>query len=131
MARERCGAALVYVYSRCGAWRGNASGAGNGVEPDLAPSHLSRSTDKRTYRDAAAEFGVRPKYRVLNKPLLRMAALFDPRVRESYEMLYQSDGPYLFDASKFTAEFGFAGTPYSEGIRITAASYQRKPGASR
>jgi hypothetical protein len=72
---------------------------------------------------AAAEFGVRPKYRVLSKPLLRAAGLFDPRIRESYEMLYQSDRPYIFDSSKFLAEFGFAGTPYSDGIRITADSY--------
>ncbi len=95
------------------------------------PTFAPPPTGKEFIQMAAAEFGVRPKYRVLNKPLLRMAGLFDPRVRESYEMLYQSDGPYIFDASKFATEFGFAGTPYSEGIRITAKSYQRKPGASR
>ena len=75
---------------------------------------------------AAADFGVLPKYRVLSKPLLYAAGFFDPRIHESYEMLYQSDGPYLFDASKFAAEFGFAGTPYSDGIRITADSFKRK-----
>ena len=31
---------------------------------------------------------------------------------ESYEMLYQSDSPYLFDSSKFAREFGFAGSPW-------------------
>jgi len=51
---------------------------------------------------------------------------FDPVVRESYEMLYQSDAPYLFDSNKFAREFGFAGTPYPEGIRIAAESYKRK-----
>jgi hypothetical protein len=40
-------------------------------------------------------------------------------------MLYQSDSPYLFDSSKFTREFGFAGTPYPDGIRVTAASFKR------
>jgi nucleoside-diphosphate-sugar epimerase len=92
--------------------------------------HLPTSSDAPTGKEfiemAAAEFGVRPKYRVLSKPLLRAAGLFDPRIRESYEMLYQSDRPYLFDAGKFATEFGFAGTPYSEGVRITADSYQRK-----
>jgi nucleoside-diphosphate-sugar epimerase len=95
------------------------------------PTSATPPTGKQFIEMAAAEFGVRPKYRVLSRPLLRAAGLFDPRVRESYEMLYQSDGPYLFDASKFAAEFGFAGTPYSEGIRITAASYHRKPGGSQ
>jgi hypothetical protein len=39
-------------------------------------------------------------------------------------MLYQSDSPYLFDSSKFTKEFGFAGTPYADGIRAIAASFK-------
>jgi len=89
------------------------------------PTSPAPPTGKEFIEMAAAEFGVRPKYRVLSKPMLRAAGLFDPRIRESYEMLYQSDSPYLFDASKFATEFGFAGTPYSEGIRITAQSCQR------
>jgi hypothetical protein len=73
----------------------------------------------------AAAFGVKPKYRVLSKPLLRVAGWFDPRVRESYEMLYQSEAPYIFDSTKFATEFGFAGRPYAEGIQIAAESYPR------
>ena len=57
--------------------------------------------------------------------MLRVAGWFDPLVAESYEMLYQSDGPYLFDSSKFAREFGFGGTPYADGIRTTAASFKR------
>jgi len=72
---------------------------------------------------AAQELRVAPRYRVLSRPMLRLAGWFDPLVAESYEMLYQSDSPYLFDSGKFATEFGFAGTPYAEGIRATAASY--------
>jgi nucleoside-diphosphate-sugar epimerase len=74
---------------------------------------------------AAKEFGVAPRYRVLSRPMLRIAGWFDPVVAESYEMLYQSDSPYLFDSGKFAREFGFAGTPYADGIRTTAASFRR------
>jgi nucleoside-diphosphate-sugar epimerase len=74
---------------------------------------------------AAKEFGVAPKYRVLSRPMIRFAGWFNPLVGESYEMLYQSDSAYLFDSSKFAREFGFAGTPYAEGIRTTAASFQK------
>jgi hypothetical protein len=56
--------------------------------------------------------------------MLRVAGLFNPLVRESYEMLYQSDAPYLFDSTKFAREFGFTATPYPEGIRIAADSYK-------
>jgi nucleoside-diphosphate-sugar epimerase len=74
---------------------------------------------------AAKEFGVAPRYRVLSRPMLRFAGWFDPLVAESYEMLYQSDAPYLFDSSKFAKEFSYAGTPYADGIRKTAASFKR------
>jgi nucleoside-diphosphate-sugar epimerase len=91
--------------------------------------HLPTASDPPTGKEfigmAAAAFGVKPKYRVLSKPLLRVAGWFDPRVRESYEMLYQSSAPYIFDSTKFATAFGFAGTPYAEGIRIAAESYAR------
>jgi hypothetical protein len=41
------------------------------------------------------------------------------------EMLHQSDAPYLFDSGKFAKEFGFAGTPYADGSRASAASFMR------
>jgi hypothetical protein len=40
-------------------------------------------------------------------------------------MLYQNDSPYLFDSSKFKRAFSFSGTPYAEGIRATAAPFQK------
>jgi len=73
---------------------------------------------------AAEALGVAPKVRVLGRPMVRLAGWFKPLVAESYEMLYQSDSPYLFDSGKFAGEFGFAGTPYTEGIRATAASFR-------
>ncbi len=72
---------------------------------------------------AAQAFGVSAKYRVLNKPMLRVAGWFRPEIRESYEMLYQNDSPYIFDSGKFAREFGFAGTSYDEGVRVTADSF--------
>ncbi len=90
------------------------------------PTAPNPPTGKEFIALAAKEFGVSPKYRVLSRPMLRVAGWFNPMVRESYEMLYQSDSPYVFDSTKFANEFGFAGTPYAEGIRIVADSYKRK-----
>jgi nucleoside-diphosphate-sugar epimerase len=90
------------------------------------PTAPNPPTGKEFISMAAREFGVAPKYRVLNRPMLWAAGLFDAQIRESYEMLYQSDSPYLFDSSKFAREFGFSGTAYSEGIRIAAESYKRQ-----
>ncbi len=93
-----------------------------------APNPL---TGKEFVTMAARELGAEPKYRVLGRPMLRIAGWFNPLVAESYEMLYQSEYPYIFDSSKYAREFGFAGTPYTEGIRATAASFGHKAATSR
>jgi nucleoside-diphosphate-sugar epimerase len=92
--------------------------------------HLPTSPSPLTGREfismSANEFGVPAKYRVLSRPMIRIAGLFDSNIRESYEMLYQSEFEYLFDSSKFAKAYGFAGTPYQDGIRATAASFKGK-----
>ena len=50
---------------------------------------------------------------------------FNPLVGEIYEILYQNDSPYVFDSSKFARAFSFSGTPYAQGIRATAGSFQK------
>jgi nucleoside-diphosphate-sugar epimerase len=91
--------------------------------------HVPTSPDPLTGQQfitmAAQEFGVAPRYRVLNRFMLRVAGWFDSTIGESYEMLYQSDSPYIFDSSKFARAFAFAGTPYADGIRTTAASFRK------
>ncbi len=88
------------------------------------PTTPNPLTGKEFVGLAAKEFGVAAKYRILSRPMIRIAGWFNPQVAESYEMLYQNDAPYLFDSSKFAREFGFAGTPYADGIRATAASFK-------
>jgi len=82
-------------------------------------------TGKEFIAMAAKEIGVAPRYRVLSRPMLRLVGWFNPVVGESYEMLYQNDSTYLFDSSKFAKSFGFSGTPYAEGIRVSAASFKK------
>lgn len=91
--------------------------------------HLPTAAPPPTGREfvamAAEAFGVAAKHRVLARPLLKIYGWFNSQVGESYEMLYQNEYPYIFDSSKFARAFGFAGTPYREGIRITAQSFRR------
>jgi hypothetical protein len=58
--------------------------------------------------------------------MLKVVGWFNPMVRESNEMLYQSEFPYDFDSTKFARAFGVEGTAYAEGIRIAAESYKLK-----
>jgi len=88
------------------------------------PTAADPLTGKEFIASAADEMCVEPKFRLLGRPAVRLAGWFNPMVGEVYEMLYQNDSPYLFDSSKYTSAFGTAGTPYAEGIRVTAASYR-------
>jgi len=81
-------------------------------------------TGKEFIKMVAKEFGVEPRYRVLSRPLLKVAGWFDTDVRESYEMLYQSDSEYLFDATKFSRAFGFEPRSYKVGVEQTASAYK-------
>ena len=92
--------------------------------------HLPTAPNPPTGREfinmSAKEFGVLPRYRVLTRPMIRIAGLFDSSIRDSYEMLYQSDSAYIFDSSKFAKAYGFSGTPYQDGIRATATSFKKR-----
>ena len=93
------------------------------------PTAPNPPTGRELIGMTAKELAVPEKYRVLSRPMIWMAGWFNFQVRESYEMLYQYDSPYLFDSGRFAREFGFAGTPYAEGIRATAASLKDGGGA--
>jgi nucleoside-diphosphate-sugar epimerase len=68
---------------------------------------------------AAKELGVAPRTLVLKKWMVRLAGVSDRTVRESYEMLYQSEFDYYFDSSKFNQHFQYVPMSYPEGIAQT------------
>ena len=90
------------------------------------PTAPAPPTGREFVEKAAAAMDVKPKYRLLSRPMLRVAGWFNPIIREVREMLYQNDSLYLFDSTKYARAFGFAGTQYEEGIRATAASYRAR-----
>jgi nucleoside-diphosphate-sugar epimerase len=84
------------------------------------PTAPSPPTGKAFIGMAARAFGTQPKYRVLSRPMLRLAGFFNSDVRESHEMLYQYDSDYVFDSTKFSRTFRFEPTSYQDGIERTA-----------
>jgi nucleoside-diphosphate-sugar epimerase len=88
------------------------------------PTASNPPTGKKFIELVAGEFGVPAKYRILSRPIVKIAGLFDSNVRESYEMLYQNDSDYVFDSSKFARAFDLEATSYAEGIKLTAAAYR-------
>ena len=92
--------------------------------------HLPTAAPALTGREfidmSAQAMGVPAREQLLSPLAVRLYGWFRPVVGEIHEMLYQNDAPYLFDSGKFAQAFGFAGTPYAEGIRTTAAAYRSK-----
>jgi nucleoside-diphosphate-sugar epimerase len=73
------------------------------------------------------------KVTATSAPALRIAGLFDVRARESREMLYQWDRPFVLDASKFQRVFGpYHPTPPQQAAATTVNWFsERARGARR
>jgi nucleoside-diphosphate-sugar epimerase len=88
------------------------------------PTAPDPPTGKQFIELAAKEFGTKPKYRVLTRPMLWMAEWFDTTVRELYEMLYQYEFDYVFDSTKFMKAFHFQPTSYPASVHRTSQAYR-------
>ena len=88
--------------------------------------HIPTASDPRTGKQfiemTAKEFGLEPKYRVLARPMIKLAGFFNSDLHDLYEMLYQYESDYDFDSSKFESAFEYKPTPYAYGIHETAVS---------
>jgi nucleoside-diphosphate-sugar epimerase len=88
------------------------------------PTAPNPPTGKEFVGMAARAFGIRPTYSILSKWMVKFAGVFDSAVRESYEMLYQSEADYIFDSTKFERAYNFVPTSYVAGIGQTVAAYK-------
>jgi nucleoside-diphosphate-sugar epimerase len=86
------------------------------------PTDKNALTGKEFIELSAKAFDVNPDYMVLKKWMIKMAGLFIPIVKESFEMLYQNEYDYLFDSTKFEKAFNFNPRNYQDGIIETVKS---------
>jgi nucleoside-diphosphate-sugar epimerase len=76
------------------------------------------------------EIGKPPKMSGMGKLMLSMGGLFIPAARETVEMLYEFDKPFVVDSSKFCRAFGEIATPHQDAVRATMAWYREHLGNS-
>jgi nucleoside-diphosphate-sugar epimerase len=80
----------------------------------------------------AAALGRPVKVTATSRLALRTAGVFDPRARESAELLYQWQRPFVLDASKFQRAFGpFQPTPHQQAVAATVAWFRERAGRPR
>jgi nucleoside-diphosphate-sugar epimerase len=63
----------------------------------------------------------------VSRPMMALAGLFIPGARESVEMMYEFEKPFVVDSSKFERTFGSKATPLEESIKATVAWYRQHP----
>ena len=59
--------------------------------------------------------------------MMRIGGLFIPEAKESVEMMYEFEKPFMVDSSKFEKTFGTRATPMREAIKETVAWYKTHP----
>jgi nucleoside-diphosphate-sugar epimerase len=92
-----------------------------------APTDPDTLTGKEFMQLSDKYFGTDLPPQIIPKWLLGILGWFTPVIRESMEMLYQNDRSYIFDSSKFFAQFpDFKYTTYEEGIKQIAMSYGKE-----
>src|SRR5215216_2949935 len=89
--------------------------------------HLPSSetvTTRRFVETIFEEVGKPARVQAAPKILLRALGLFNPPLRETIEMLYEFEEPFVMDHSDFTRTFGDHATPLEKAIRETVRWYR-------
>jgi nucleoside-diphosphate-sugar epimerase len=91
------------------------------------PNDQPNMTQGELVRLFAEEAGVEPKMSSMGKLMMSIGGLFIPEAKESVEMMYEFEKPFVIDSSKFEKKFGMKATPIREAIRETVAWYKSHP----
>ncbi len=73
------------------------------------------------------EIGNPPKMKGMTKLMLMLGGLFVPAARETIEMMYEFENPFVVDSSKFEGTFRIKATPIREAVRRTVEWYRANP----
>jgi nucleoside-diphosphate-sugar epimerase len=73
------------------------------------------------------ETGKKAKLIVLPRFVVRLSGMFDPLVKELYELAYQFEFPYLVNAEKYSRRFGPHFTPPETIVKETIQWFQSTP----
>jgi nucleoside-diphosphate-sugar epimerase len=91
------------------------------------PNDQPKMTQGELVRMFAEEAGVEPKMSSMGKTMMAIGGLFIPEAKESVEMMYEFEKPFIIDSSKFERTFGMKATSMREAIKETVAWYKSHP----
>lgn len=91
------------------------------------PNDMPKITQGEIVRMFAGEAGLEPKMSGMGRLMMWIGGLLVPAAKETSEMMYEFDQPFIVDSSKFEGAFGMKATPMREAIRETVAWYRSHP----
>ena len=91
------------------------------------PNDQPRMTQGELVRLFAEEAGVEPNISSMGKLMMSIGGLFIPEARETVEMMYEFDIPFIIDSSKFENTFGLKATPIRAALKETVNWYKSHP----
>ena len=91
------------------------------------PNDMPRITQGEMVRMFAEEAGLEPKMSGMGRWMMWMGGLFIPEAKETFEMMYEYEQPFIVESSKFEKTFGLKATPMCEAMKETVAWYKRHP----
>ena len=91
------------------------------------PNDQPKMMQGELVRMFAEETGVEPRMSSMGKTMMAIGGIFIPEAKESVEMMYEFDKPFIIDSSKFERTFGMKATPMREAIKETVAWYKSHP----
>jgi nucleoside-diphosphate-sugar epimerase len=91
------------------------------------PNDNPHVTQREMVKMIAAEMGIEPKMSAMGKMMLQFGGLFIPEAKETVEMLYEFEQPFIVDSSKFEKIFGMKATPMQQAIKEAVAWYKSHP----
>ena len=91
------------------------------------PNDMPEITQGELVRMFAEEAEVEPKMNSMGRFMMWIGGFFIPEAKESLEMMYEFDQPFIVDSSKFEKTFGVKATPMKKAIKETVAWYKSHP----
>lgn len=84
-------------------------------------------TGKEYLQMVFEEAGTAPNIGLITRPMMWLAGFFNAAARETVEMLYEFEKPFVVDHSKFARAFGDHATSLREAIKTTLAWFRAYP----
>ena len=92
----------------------------------MAPARPETITTREFLGMIFEELGKPARVQAAPKVLLQVLGLFNPPLRQTIEMFYEFEEPFVVDHSDYTRTFGDHSTPLGEAIRETVRWYRER-----